>query len=108
MSEERTGFLGTYFDRDQVMRLSKALGVLAWVVAGVYAADLLLGLTVMALQYARGFMVGLGYTDMLQSLLYIIERPIHGILYFGLLQALSHGLLIALDVEDNTRREARD
>jgi hypothetical protein len=78
------------------------------VAAGIYAFDLLLGLTVMTLQYARGFMVGLGFTDALQNVLYIIERPIHGILYFGLLQALSHGLLIALDVEDNTRREARD
>jgi|PlaIllAssembly_1097288.scaffolds.fasta_scaffold1581796_2 hypothetical protein len=108
MSEERTGFLGTYFDRDGVMRLSKVLGVLAWIVVGIYAFDLLLGLTTLGLQFARGLLVGWGYTDFLQNLLYIIERPIHGILYFGLLQALSHGLLIALDVEDNTRREARD
>ena len=108
MSEERTGFLGTYFDRDQVMRLSKVLGVLAWAIAGIYAFDLLVSLTQMGLQYARGFMVGLGFTDVLQNLLYIIERPVHGVLYFGLLQALSHGLLIALDMEDNTRREARD
>jgi hypothetical protein len=108
MSEERTGFLGTYFDRDLVMRLSKALRVLAWVIAGIYAFDLLVSLTQMGLQYVRGFMVGLGVTDVLMNLLYVIERPIHGVLYFGLLQSLSHGLLIALDVEDNTRREARD
>lgn len=108
MSEERTGFLGTYFDRDQVMRLSKVLVVLAWVIAGIYAFDLLLGLTTMVLQYARGFMVGVGITDMLHNVVYLFERPVHGVLYFGLLLALSHGLLIALDMEDNTRREARD
>ena len=108
MSEERTGFLGTYFDRNQVMRMSKVLGVLAWVIAGIYAFDLLLALTTLGLQYVRGLLIGWGFTDFLQNLVYIVERPVHGILYFGLLQALSHGLLIALDVEDNTRREARD
>ena len=50
-------------------------------------------------------MVGLGPTDLLQNFLYIIERPVHGMLYFALLQALSKGLLIALDMEENTRRD---
>ncbi|MFH1186046.1 MAG: hypothetical protein V1755_13560 [Chloroflexota bacterium] len=108
MSDRQTRFLGTYFDRDVMMRLSRILGVLSWVVAAIYAADLTLALTVMGVQYARGFMVGMAVTDLLQQLLYIIERPLHGILYFAVLQSLSHGLLIALDIEDNTRRERRD
>jgi hypothetical protein len=100
-------FLGTYFDRDSVIRWSKIIAVLAWIVAGIYVADLVLGVAVFGLQITRGFMVGLGTTDLLQNILYIIERPLHGVLYFALLQALSQGLLIALDMEENTRRAAR-
>jgi hypothetical protein len=61
----------------------------------------------MGLQAARGFMVGMGPTDLAQNVLYIVERPLHGVLYFALLQALSKGLLILLDMEENTRRAAR-
>ena len=100
-------FLGTYFDRDSVMRWSRIIAVLAWIVLAIYAVDVTLGLTVFVLQIARGFMVGLGPTDLMQNFLYIIERPVHGMLYFALLQALSKGLLIALDMEENTRRAAR-
>ena len=96
-------FLGTYFDRDGVMRLSRILRALAWVVAGIYALDLVIGLGTYALQYLRGFMVGVGITDVGQSLLYILERPVHGVVYFAVLQTLAEGLLILMDVEDNTR-----
>ncbi|HET6846912.1 MAG TPA: hypothetical protein VFH29_08750 [Anaerolineales bacterium] len=106
MDKERQ-FLGTYFDRNAVIRWSRVIQILAWVIAGIYATDLLVGTTVMVLQYARGFMVMQGPTDLMQQALYVIERPVHGILYFALLQALSKGLLIALDMEENTRRAAR-
>jgi hypothetical protein len=107
MDLKETPFLGTYFDRDAVIRWSAILGLLAWVVAGIYALDLLVAVTAMTLSYARGFMFGLGVTDLLQQVLYILVRPMHGVLYFALLQALSKGLLIALDMEENTRRAAR-
>ena len=107
MLEKERRFLGTYFDRDSVIRWSKVIAALAWVVAAIYAADLVLGVTVLVLQIGRGFMVGLGPTDLLQNVLYIIERPLHGVLYFALLQALAQGLLMALDMEENTRRAAR-
>ena len=100
-------FLGTYFDTDSVIRWSKIIAALAWFESAINGADLMLGLTVLVLQLSRGFMVGLGPTDLLQNILYIIERPLHGVLYFALLQALSKGLLIALDMEENTRRAAR-
>ena len=107
MAERETHFLGTYFDRDAVIRWSRVIGILGWVVAGIYAVDWVVGLTVMILQYVRGFMVMAGLTDVLQQVLYLATRPLHGILYFALLQALSKGLLIALDMEENTRRAAR-
>ena len=53
------------------------------------------------------FLAGLGFTDIFQNLLYILERPLHGMIYFAVLQTLGRGLLIALDVEENTRRAAR-
>lgn len=107
MAEEKRKFLGTYFDRDAVIRISQVFRVLAWAVAVIYALDLCVSLGVFALQFLRGFMVGMGFTDQLQQLLYILERPLHGIIYFAVLQALAKGLLILLDVEDNTRRAAR-
>ncbi len=56
----------------------------------------------------RGLIIGMGLTDNLQNILYILERPLHGMLYFAGMQAASKGLLIFLDVEDNTRRAARN
>ena len=96
-------FPGTYFDRDGVMRLSRILRALAWVVAAIYALDLLIGLGTFAVQYMRGFMVGVGITDVGQSLLFLLERPVHGVVYFAVLQTLAEGMLILMDVEDNTR-----
>jgi hypothetical protein len=107
MIEKDRRFLGTFFDRDSVIRWSRVIAVLAWIVAAVYIADLILSVTILVLQIARGFMAGLGPTDLMMNFLYIIERPLHGILYFALLQALSKGMLIALDMEENTRRAAR-
>ncbi len=107
MSEGNERFLGTFFDRDSVIRIARVLLVLSWVVAAIYAADVLFGLAGFGLQFARGFLSGMGFTDLFQNLLFILERPLHGIVYFAILQTLGRGLLIALDVEDNTRRAAR-
>jgi hypothetical protein len=43
----------------------------------------------------------------LTNVLYIIERPFRGVVYFIALQAISKALLILMDMEDNTRRAAR-
>jgi hypothetical protein len=107
MTEEKRPFLGTYFDREGVLRMARIIAILSWIVAAIYALDVVVGLGVFILQYLRGFMVGMGFTDMLQQILYILERPLHGILYFAAMQAVSKGLLILLDMEDNTRRAAR-
>ncbi len=100
-------FLGTYFDRDSVVKVSRWGEILSWVVVGVYAVDLLLALGVFVLQYARGFWAGIGFTDVFTNALYIAERPFRGVIYFIALQAISKSLLILMDMEDNTRRAAR-
>lgn len=100
-------FMGTYFDRDSVVTVSRWGEILSWVVAVVYAVDLLAALGVFVLQYARGFWVGMGFSDIFMNVLYIVERPFRGIIYFIALQAISKALLILMDMEDNTRRAAR-
>ncbi len=107
MSESREHFLGTYFDRDAVIKMSRIIGILSWVTAGIYAFDLVLSLGILVLQYARHLIMFQGFTDVAQNLLFIFERPLHGVLYFAAMQAVSKGLLILLDMEDNTRRGAR-
>ncbi|HTP00153.1 MAG TPA: hypothetical protein VMJ64_02180 [Anaerolineales bacterium] len=107
MSEPDKKFMGTYFDRDTVMRMARWLAILSWVVAAIYLWDVVLSLGIWGLQYARHLIMPMGFTDVAQQLLFIIERPLHGVLYFAAMQAVSKGLLMMLDIEDNTRRAAR-
>ena len=107
MTESREKFLGTYFDPDAVLKMARLLEILSWVVAAIYLFDVVLSLGIFFLQYMRGIMGPMGFTDVAQNLLFIFERPLHGVLYFGAMQAVSKGLLIMLDVEENTRRTAK-
>ncbi len=107
MSEDKERFLGTFFDRGGVLQMARLFLVLSWIVVVIFAADLLVGLGTFALQYARGFLSGMGFTDLLQQILFTLDRPVHGMIYFAILQTLGRGLLIGLDLEENTRRAAR-
>jgi hypothetical protein len=49
----------------------------------------------------------MGFTDAAQSILYLFEQPLRGVVYFIVLQGLAQGLLMLMDMEDNTRRAAR-
>lgn len=100
-------FMGTYFDRDAVMTISRWADILSWVVMVVYAVDLLAALGIFVLQYLRGIWAGMGFSDLFMNVLYIIERPFRGVVYFIALQAIGKALLILMDMEDNTRRAAR-
>lgn len=107
MTDGKEKFLGAYFDRDAVIRVARAIEILSWIVAGIYALDLVTALGVFILQVLRGLIFLSGFTDYLQNILFTLERPLPGALYFAVMQAVSKGLLIFLDVEDNTRRAAR-
>ncbi|HSQ39464.1 MAG TPA: hypothetical protein VLM78_04840 [Anaerolineales bacterium] len=100
-------FMGTYFDRDAVVKVSRWGEILSWVVVGVYAADFLLTAGIFLLQIMRHTFWGMGFSDYATNALMIIERPFRGIVYFIALQAISKALLILMDMEDNTRRAAR-
>jgi hypothetical protein len=105
--KEKSGFLGTYFDKDQILRIVTAARWLSWAIVAIYALDLIVQIIVYALQFVRGFMVGVGVTDVMMNVLYILERPLRGVVYFVVLQAAAGLALIFMDIEDNTRRSAR-
>lgn len=105
--EKRENFLGTYFSKDIVLRLTSVAKLLSWVVVGVYALEWLVQAMVIVLQIGRGFWAGMGFTDIVQSILYLFEQPLRGMVYFVVLQGVAQALLMFMDMEENTRRTAR-
>jgi hypothetical protein len=102
-------FLGTYFDRDAVLRLSRWADILAWVVLTLYILSWLFSFSMFLAQYFTGLYGEKGATILTIFNLFTpyFLQPLPGIFYFFGLQALSKILQILLDVEDNTRRGAR-
>jgi hypothetical protein len=106
----QAGFLGTYFDRDGVLRLSRWADVISWIVLTVYLLSWLFSLVLFFAQYFNGLYFDKGATvlNALNMFAPYLQQPLPGIFYFFGLQAVSKGLLIFLDMEDNTRRAARN
>lgn len=105
--KNKTNFAGTYFDKDTVLRLSRFLKLASWIVAGVYIYQLVLNLGIFILQLIRHLVYVGGPTDFLQQVLWQVQPSLAGLIFFASLQAIAQGLLILLDIEDNTRRAAR-
>ena len=101
--EKQTPFLGTYFSKEVVLKLSAAARIFAWVVAAFYAVQWLLQVGTFMIQYSRGFWAGMGFTDVAQNLLWLFEQPLRGLVYFIVLQGVAQAMLIFMDIEDNTR-----
>lgn len=108
-NEKQATFLGTYFDREAVLRLARWADILAWVILTVYVLAWLFSMILFLGQYWSGLYVDKGAT--LLTVLNIFApyflQPLPGLFYFFGLQAISKGILILLDMEDNTRRAAR-
>ena len=104
--EKSSSFMGTYFDQSIVLRIVKVAEISAWVVLVVYGLQLLTSATALTLSYIRGFGPP-GITDKFQSLLFVLEQPFRGIVYFVGLQAVAKILLMFMDIEANTRHAAR-
>jgi hypothetical protein len=105
----QAGFLGTYFDRDGVLRLSRWADVAAWVILTIYILSWLVTFLFFLGQYFNGMYLDKGATFLNTFSLFTphLREPLPGLFYFFGLQAVSKGLLIFLDMEDNTRRAAR-
>jgi hypothetical protein len=109
-NEKQAGFLGTYFDRDGVLRLSRWADIVAWIVLTVYLLSWLVSLLLYFGQYFNGMYMEKGGTflNSINMFTPFLQQPLPGVFYFFGLQAVSKGLLIFLDMEDNTRRAARN
>ena len=107
--EKHAGFLGTYFDRDGVLRLSRWADVIAWIVLTVYLLSWIFSLLLFFGQYFSGlyFDKGATFLNVFNMFSPYLQQPLPGVFYFFGLQAVSKGLLIFLDMEYNTRRAAR-
>ena len=108
-NEKQAGFLGTYFDRDAVLRLARWADVLAWIVLTVYLLSWLSSFLIFLGQYMSGlfFDKGATFLNIISIFASQLLQPLPGLFYFFGLEAVSKGLLIFLDMEDNTRRAAR-
>ena len=105
----QASFLGTYFDRDGVLRLARGADIAAWVILTIYVLWWLSSFLVFLGQYWNGmfFDKGATFLNVISTFAGQLQQPLPGILYFFALQAVSKVLLIFLDMEDNTRRAAR-
>jgi hypothetical protein len=109
INEKQVAFLGTYFDRDGVLRLSRWADIVAWIVLTVYLLSWFFTILLFFGQYFSGMYFDKGATllNTINMFAPYLQQPLPGLFYFFGLQAVSKGLLIFLDMEDNTRRAAR-
>lgn len=106
---DRTGFLGTYFDRDISLQVARWANILAWVILAMYAYTTLVSIGQQISLLASGAISyeGLTIFDRMSIPTLQISQLIPGLVYFVTLKVAQQALLILLDVEDNSRRAAR-
>jgi hypothetical protein len=108
MEEKRRNFPGTYFSKETILLLVKVAKIFSWIVVGIYAAQWFVQFVTNVLSIGRGFWNGMGYTDIAMSFILLFEQPLRGVVYFIVLQSVAQVLLLFMDLEDNTRRAARN
>ena len=97
-----TGFLGTYYDRDAVLRLERWVRIIAWITLVVYVIEA--GSN--AFQIIYNAVIG-GFPLDWFFVFTTVSRVFVGGVLFMLLYVAAKVMLILLDIEDNTRRAAR-
>ncbi len=98
-----SGFLGTYFELDSVLRLELWTRIMAWLVLAAYVAEAAYN----AFQNVYGALTG-GYPVDGYFVFVTLSHVFQGGMLFIILQVAANILLILLDIEDNTRRAARE
>jgi len=109
-NERQERFLGTYFDRDNVLRITRAAEVVSWVILTIYLLTWVFSVMLFLSQYFNGLYFAKGDETFLTAFSIFspyLQMPLPGVFYFFGLQGFSKVLLILLDMEDNTRRAAR-
>lgn len=107
--KEQPGFFGTYFEKDAVLKFAAITRILSWVVLGVYVLTWLVSFTQFLMQFWSGmiFNKDMAVLDLLNFFTPYLTQPLPGIFYFAAMQALAHAVLILMDIEENSRRAAR-
>jgi hypothetical protein len=100
--KQNSGFMGTYFERDGVLRLERWTRVVAWVILVVYILEA--GYNIY--QNALGALVG-GYALDFFYMFTLLSHALQGGMLFIILHVAAKVMLILMDIEDNTRRAAR-
>jgi hypothetical protein len=108
-TESRTGFFGTYFDRDAVLRIARTANVIAWILLAFYGYITLVSVGQYISLMASGMITFENMTlfDRLSIPTLQLTQLAPGLVYFVLLKVAQQALLILLDMEDNSRRAAR-
>ena len=108
-TEKPTGYFGTYFDRDSILRISRWADIIAWVTLTVYIVSWLSSTLLFFAQYYNGMFMdkGMTFLNVINFFSPYLVQPLPGVFYFFGLEAVSKVLLIMLDMEDNTRRAAK-
>jgi len=109
-TEKQDKFFGAYVDRDTVLRLARWADGAAWVILTIFALTWLFSVLLFVSQYFNGMSFAKGSESFLATFSLFspfLQQPLPGIFYFFGLEAISKGMLILLDMEDNTRRAAR-
>jgi hypothetical protein len=109
-TERQEKFFGAYVDRDVVLRLSRWADLTAWVVLTIYVLTWFFSVLLFFSQYFNDLYLAKGNGSFLTTFSLFspyLQQLLPGIFYFFGLQGISKGMLILLDMEDNTRRAAR-
>jgi len=99
---QKPTFLGTYFDRDAVLRWALLARILGWVIFAIYMLQYAYETGMTLFNSFRG-----GYPLDWFYLIFNMGKPFQGAMILVVLHLLAFALLILLDIEDNTRRAAR-
>ena len=108
-NEKQPRFLGTYFDANSVISIAHWANIFAWVILVVYLLVWLVAMFQILFHFFNGliFDKGMVFLNILNIFTPYLLQPLPGFFYFIALQAVGKGLLILMDMEENTRRAAR-
>lgn len=110
MEEKRERFYATFFDKDTVLKLSRWAGIFAWVALIVYLFTTGLNFFQFMQQFATGvfYQKGMSIVDLVSFFNPYLLQFLPGVVYFFGLKFVENTLLILMDIEESTRRSARN
>jgi hypothetical protein len=110
MEEKRERFYATFFDKDTVLKLSRWAGIFAWVALIVYLFTTGLNFFQFMQQFATGvfYQKGMSIVDLVSFFNPYLLQSLPGVVYFFGLKFVENTLLILMDIEESTRRSARN